>query len=193
MCVSACYHFWYLLCFETSLNHTLFVPLRGQNETSQQAPFHMGVHPQDFVFTFCTWQRLFCNICFQVDSLSKRSKASESAFLSIYKKLVDIPGKWLYKLWLQRDKMPAKQSKVIFLCVSLSPFIPAITSNWSWIFSLPNHMSCCCLLCSEMPVTPVPTQPQPKQAEGDFWGTLGEKGGGEMARISEWMSPFRCA
>lgn len=29
---------------------------------------------------------------FQIDALSKRSKASETAFLSIYKKLVDVPG-----------------------------------------------------------------------------------------------------
>ena len=40
-------------------------------------------------------QFLFCTtlLFFQIDALSKRSKASETAFLSIYKKLVDVPGR----------------------------------------------------------------------------------------------------
>ena len=35
---------------------------------------------------------MFYILLFQIDALSKRSKASETAFLSIYKKLVDVPG-----------------------------------------------------------------------------------------------------
>ena len=31
----------------------------------------------------------------EVDSLSKRSKNAEAAFLSVYKKLIDVPGKLL--------------------------------------------------------------------------------------------------
>ena len=34
----------------------------------------------------------------QIDALSKRSKASETAFLSIYKKLVDVPGIIMYSV-----------------------------------------------------------------------------------------------
>lgn len=29
----------------------------------------------------------------EIDSLSKRSKAAEAAFLTIYKRLIDVPGK----------------------------------------------------------------------------------------------------
>jgi len=35
---------------------------------------------------------MYNKFVFQIDALSKRSKASETAFLSIYKKLVDVPG-----------------------------------------------------------------------------------------------------
>lgn len=37
----------------------------------------------------------------EVDSLSKRSKNAEAAFLNIYKKLIDIPGICLYLLYIQ--------------------------------------------------------------------------------------------
>ncbi len=35
----------------------------------------------------------------EIDSLSKRSKNAEAAFLSIYKKLIDVPGKKSWTLY----------------------------------------------------------------------------------------------
>jgi hypothetical protein len=36
---------------------------------------------------------LLCLLPFQIDALSKRSKEAEAAFLTVYKRLIDVPGK----------------------------------------------------------------------------------------------------
>lgn len=42
----------------------------------------------------CDWQLIIIfQLFLQIDALSKRSKEAENAFLNVYKKIIDVPGK----------------------------------------------------------------------------------------------------
>lgn len=42
------------------------------------------------------WALCFSSTPFQIDALSKRSKEAEAAFLNVYKRLIDVPGKTMH-------------------------------------------------------------------------------------------------